>query len=356
MSLTSSRYHVLGTTETGPLGETRLVSGMGQYEHLYGARTAASAVLYDDLTTYFAEGGQAAYVTRVADLSPAALSAALAASGDATRGTAVAVPARPVEAIGAELLAHAAVFQKLALLAGGKDTQPEELADQAYLLRRPEYGDQGLVLWPWVTTRDGRHISPTGYAAAVRARIHIGTGYWANPTGPYSSARTIRSLRFPNTPARNEYLSELLISPIVTTGDGVQIHGWWSLSPDRANFPTARVRDLLNGLAVELGTGYAKAASQEWTTRDKLVAQITAHTRGVLATIAKNDGLVPLYNDAGWKLDEGYEYTIGEPVDQPADRHVVEVKVAVRPLRTTTLVGVRVFYVPLHAPLLETTR
>lgn len=346
MSLTSARYHVLGTAVDGPVGETRTISGMGQYEQLYGARTASSAVLYDDLDLYFAEGGQAAYVTRVPDLTGVSIRAALTASGEQTRGAAVAVPGLAVDEIGATLLAHAALYHKLALLSGGKDTMPEELADQAYLLRRPEYGDHGLVLWPWVTNRHGRHQAPTGYAAAVRARIHIGTGYWGNPTGPYSAARTIRSLRFPNTPENNEALAELLLSAIVVDRDNVQVHGWWSLSPDRTNFPSARVRDLTNNLAVELSTGYARITAPPVADREKALSQVVAHTRSVLSTVAKHAGFVPLYNDAGWKIDDGYHYAITVPDAQPQDRNIIDVKVSVRPLRTTMLIGVRIFRIP----------
>lgn len=71
----SSTYFVAGQAERGPVDGAALVNSLSEFVALFGGRTTYGA-LYDDLTTYFQEGGSRAYVTRV--VGPAATTGALA--------------------------------------------------------------------------------------------------------------------------------------------------------------------------------------------------------------------------------------------------------------------------------------
>lgn len=345
----AARYHVVGLTETGPTGTATLISTGTQYTATFGGLTPASAAVYNDVSLYFAEGGQEVYVTRVLDLAPATVRAALAATGAATRAAAVAVPGSTAAELGVSLAQHAEDYGKLALLAGGPDTTVELLADTARNIRGRPGSESTAIFWPWVV-RGRTHQSPTGYIAAVRARAHLAHGYWKHPDGPPSLARTITGLRYPNTPARNEELGEQLISPIVTTRDGIALHGWWSLSGDRANFPYLDTADMLNSLATDLAEAYGSITRHAWDTVPKLRSQVAAITKGRLASLASAGAFHKKINPSGTQADPGYLFSVTLPAVQPPDRNVLIVRVAVRPYSHANLISVRLFQVPILDP------
>lgn len=61
----ASTLFVVGTAERGPVNKPRLVLGMSQFESIYGEFTSGTT-LWDNLKTYFEEGGTRAYVQRIA--------------------------------------------------------------------------------------------------------------------------------------------------------------------------------------------------------------------------------------------------------------------------------------------------
>lgn len=71
----SSTYFAVGLAERGPTIEPTLVTSFAQYQSLFGGATTYS-FLYDDIKTFFEEGGTRAYVARV--VGPAATIGALA--------------------------------------------------------------------------------------------------------------------------------------------------------------------------------------------------------------------------------------------------------------------------------------
>lgn len=72
---TSSTYFAVGMTERGPVDAPALVSSMNDYAAIFGGATSYGA-LFDDLTTFFQEGGSRAYLARV--VGPAATVGTLA--------------------------------------------------------------------------------------------------------------------------------------------------------------------------------------------------------------------------------------------------------------------------------------
>lgn len=71
----SGRFHIAGLTETGPVGEARVVDSFAKYAVLYGARTSYSASMFDTARLYFEEGGSEVVVSRA--VGPAATKGAL---------------------------------------------------------------------------------------------------------------------------------------------------------------------------------------------------------------------------------------------------------------------------------------
>lgn len=70
----SSKYFAVGLTERGVTTEATRVTSFAQFQELFGARTTYSA-LWDDIKTFFEEGGTEAYVARV--VGPAATTGTL---------------------------------------------------------------------------------------------------------------------------------------------------------------------------------------------------------------------------------------------------------------------------------------
>lgn len=65
----SSTYFAVGLAERGPTTEAKRVTSFSEFTRYFGGRTTYGA-LYDDIQTFFEEGGTRAYVTRV--VGPAA--------------------------------------------------------------------------------------------------------------------------------------------------------------------------------------------------------------------------------------------------------------------------------------------
>lgn len=72
----SARFFVAGIAERGPIDRAVRVQSVAQYVATFGARTSFSGILYDQVSTFFEEGGSDAYVARVT--GPAAIAAHLA--------------------------------------------------------------------------------------------------------------------------------------------------------------------------------------------------------------------------------------------------------------------------------------
>lgn len=71
----ASTYFVVGQAERGPVDKAVLVNSFAEFMAVFGGVTTYGA-LYDDVRTYFAEGGARAYVARIA--GPAATTGAVA--------------------------------------------------------------------------------------------------------------------------------------------------------------------------------------------------------------------------------------------------------------------------------------
>lgn len=82
----SASYFVVGLAERGPATDVTRVTSLAQFEAVYGVRPSYGN-LYDDVATFFAEGGGEAYIARV--VGPAATSGSLASPLQDRAGTPV---------------------------------------------------------------------------------------------------------------------------------------------------------------------------------------------------------------------------------------------------------------------------
>jgi Bacteriophage tail sheath protein len=80
----SASYFVAGLAERGPATDVSRVTSLAQFEAIYGVRPSYGN-LYDDIQTFFSEGGGEAYVARV--VGPAATQGALATPLNDRAGT-----------------------------------------------------------------------------------------------------------------------------------------------------------------------------------------------------------------------------------------------------------------------------
>lgn len=90
----SSKYFAVGQAERGLTTEPTRVNSFAQFQELFGSRTTYSA-LWDDIKTFFEEGGTEAYVARV--VGPAATTGTLTGGlqdGQSTPATTLNVSAR----------------------------------------------------------------------------------------------------------------------------------------------------------------------------------------------------------------------------------------------------------------------
>lgn len=88
----ASTLFIAGTAERGPLNEARLVLGMSQFESIYGEFTSGTT-LWDNVKTFFEEGGTRCYVARTAGGNSPALAKADVDIVDASAGICVTLTA-----------------------------------------------------------------------------------------------------------------------------------------------------------------------------------------------------------------------------------------------------------------------
>lgn len=89
----ASTLFIAGTAERGPINEARLVLGMSQFESIYGEFTSGTT-LWDNVKTFFEEGGTRCYVARTAGGSSPALAKADVDIVDASAGICVTLTAK----------------------------------------------------------------------------------------------------------------------------------------------------------------------------------------------------------------------------------------------------------------------
>lgn len=285
----------------------------------------------------------------------AAIVAALETAEEAAAGGAVAAPGYDAEIIGAELLAHAAKFDKVALLAPYEEASASEAIAMAAALTAGAFGSYGGLFFPFLVVPDGsgtRNISPEGYIAAVRARAFNEVGFWQVPAGDRARTRWVVGTASAVNVAKNNELSAGLVNGIVTTAGRVRLYNWTSLASDRDNLALLTARDVLNNLTKQVEGVLEPLVFSTIDSKGHLLSAIESAVTSVLSPIANAGGFYGRVV-GGEEVDAGYFVrvdTTNNTLETGADNTVV-VQVAVRLAPTAALIKVEIVKVALGAAL-----
>lgn len=431
----SGRYFVVGQFDRGPVGKATLVRSLAELEATYGGRVSYGFA-YDDLRTYFEEGGTEAYVSRVvgdaatkgtlelvdrtavtpkqtvrvdaisagawsagvkvsvaagsnADTvkvvvdgpidgdtetydnlaSPAAIVSALEASryvrgtdlgstspvptslpaitaptalsaGNDQRASitaadmvdgldafgsefgagAVAIPGYPSSSVGADLMAHAVDFRRIALTAVAQGASDADYLTAADALIGGN-GEHGGIFGPWVRVPMGggatKLISPEGYVAAMRARAHREEGPWRAPAGEIAVARFVTGVERELTRAQGDALDEGQVNAIRRIAGTTRLYGWRSLSTDADNYALLTGRDVLNSFAYAAEARLESYVFKTVDGRGQFLASVASALVGLLEPMRAAGGLYERTVD-GEQQDPGYSVDVGPTVNTAA--------------------------------------
>lgn len=462
----SGRFIVAGFTERGPSAPT-LVRSLAAYTQLFGGRTAFNSALYDNLRTFWEEGGSEAVVVRVvgagatagtvtlegadaplvtltaesagawsADVSvsvqiqpatgfapeqirlvvdapggsesflatstqgiidavnarsafvkatPAAedVAAQLSAvesvalsAGDDKRGSvtaedavaalnraglewgtaAVALPGYPAQVVAEGLLAHAARFSRVALMAPQAGSTAEDAIGVGAELMAADKSEYGALLFPYLSIPDGtatRLVSPEGFAAAKRAVAHSDVGPWRAPAGDFALAEWILGTEVAVDSSMNERLADARVTAIMSTGDRTRPYGWWSLSPDTDRWDMLTSRDTLNTLAAQCSDALEEFVFQPIDGRGLLTGQIESTLVGILDPISRANGVFPMSDADGNELDPGYRVVVDDTINtmETISEGRIVARVSVRLAPAAKLIEVEIVKAPFAGAL-----
>lgn len=263
-----------------------------------------------------------------ASVNATAVVAAFARIDRAAGPGAVAAPGYTATQVGAGLIAHAKANRRLAILAGGPDSDDAELVSMAAALTTD--GEYGVLVGPYVVIPDGsgtRRISPESYVAGVRARAQSRTGFWAVPAGAISDARfvlgPVRSL----TQAANSDLAAARVNGIRTVADRTRLYGWRSLSTN-ADLQLAIGRDSLNALEGLVEDALEEFVFQTIDSSGQLQANVHGALVGICQPVATAGGFFARKDASGKELDPGYKVLVDPVVDANVIRATVSVRLS----------------------------
>ena len=466
LSEQSGQFFVVGLTERGDTVNPILVRGMADVSTLLGARVSYGAV-WDSLKSFFDEGGQQAYVSRVVGPSaskgtltlidrdnddaqntirvdaanggawssqlkiqvldgsvantfritvtlndvvvedhnniatpaaaviafqnsvyirctdlgsvttapnnnPATLTATALSAGTDDRGSAtattyvtalarfhedlgdgsVAIPGQTVNEIWVGINDHCIANNRIGLLSAAVG------ADKAALLTRvPEVDSEYCGIFaPWIVVPDGsngtRVISPEGYVAACRARVHSLIGPWGVPAGEVAVANTVSDLQTKFLTADANDLDAGRVSIIRIVAHTIRLYGWRSLSSDEGNYWFLKDRDLLNNLVVQSEGLMEPYVFKPIDAKGHLLSGVQGTLTGLVDPIAQKGGLYPRIDQAtGQQIDPGYKVDTSNAVNTPQSlaNNEIRARISVRPSPAGGLISVTIVKVGILA-------
>lgn len=238
---------------------------------------------------------------------------------------AVAIPGIGVS-VHAGLLAHAAAYNRIALLIEARTADKATLIATAGALDSPRAG----LFHPWVRVPDGfggsKTISPEGYVAAARARAHNSIGPWQAAAGESSKARYVLGPDVTYSRADANELDSEAVNIIRTIAGSTRLYGWRSVSADVANWAYLTGADVVNRVVTE---AYAQLEPYIFGVIDAkghLLAKIEGTLIGIASPMAEAGGLYARYAEDGETLlDPGYRVSVSDlnPVSSLAQNQVL---------------------------------
>jgi hypothetical protein len=214
------------------------------------------------------------------------------------------------------LIAHADLYNRLALLVEDRDADVETLLDTASQLDAQRAG----LFAPWVMVPDtfggSKTISPEGYVAAARARAHNTAGPWQAAAGENSKARYIVAPAAVFTADQGNDLDAGKVSVIRTVAGSTRLYGWRSLAADEDNWAYLTGADVVNRVVTE---AYRQLEPYLFGTIDakgQLLAKVAGTLEGIVMPMADVGGLFARFDPVnGDQLDPGYRVNVGSDLN-----------------------------------------
>jgi len=274
---------------------------------------------------------------------------------DATGG-ALAAPGYPADVIAETLVPVAVAHRQIVLLSAAANATRSEVASVADGLVGMEHGDYAGLFYPWVVVPDGtrrRVVDPVAYVAAVRARAHVGTGYWRVPAGEQSRVEWAVDTQPVVDVAANDDLAGSRVNGIATIYGTPRLYGWQSLSGDVENLGLLSARDTLNSITIAVERVLEPYVFATIDGRGYLQSRVEGDVSGVLSPVADAGGLYARINEAGELLDPGYRVTVDSSINtvETLARNELHVRAAVRLSPTAQLINAEVVKVALGSAL-----
>jgi hypothetical protein len=250
---------------------------------------------------------------------------------------AVAIPGQYAQDVYDGLVAHGALFNRIAILGvdPSNDTA-EEVVAAALTTRELDSAESAAFYFPRVnipgpggTTLT---VAPDGYVAAKRSVAHNSVGSWQAGAGAISLANFVTGTETRVDAAFGQELDDNGVNAIRIIQGGVRIYGARSASTDVDNFRYITAKDTLNYVAAQAGILMEDLVFSPIDGRRSVFGRVEARLIAVLEPMRSAGGLFEGFTTDGRQIDPGYSVEVSDainPVTQLAEG-IVRAKVGIR--------------------------
>lgn len=278
---------------------------------------------------------------------------------DTLGGGAVAAPGYASLATHQALIAHANAYNRFALLSSGDEDQtPTAAAAAATALATAatQNMEHAAMYYPWVTIPYGSgtlNVSPEGYVAGVRARVHVEAGQWQPYAGAASSGVFVNGVVTSLGRTQNNTLDAARVNAIRVINGTVRAYGARSLSTDVDNFKYASIQETLNRIVIESQNVLEELVFSPIDGRRAIYGRIKAALTGVMEPLRTADALFASTDSSGQPTDSGYAIIVDDsinPLTQLATG-VIKARIAFRMAGVTDTIQLEIVKSNLTTPI-----
>lgn len=240
---------------------------------------------------------------------------------DSLGGGAVAAPGLASLTTHQALIAHANAYNRFAILStGDADQSPTSAAAAATAIAQAatENTEHAAMFYPWVTIPYGNgvlQVSPEGYVAGVRARVHSGTGQWQPYAGALSAGQFVNGVVTALGRSQNNDLDDGRVNAIRVVNGTVRIYGARSLSTDTDNFKYASIQETVNRIVIESQNVLEDLVFSPIDGRRSIYGRVKAALIGVMEPLRAADALFASTDATGLPVDSGYSIIVDDTIN-----------------------------------------
>lgn len=222
------------------------------------------------------------------------------------------------ETVHAALIEHARTHRRIAILAGPKGAERDDLKQLGEDLAATPGSEHAGLFGGWLQVSDGagglRLISPEGYVAGSRAKAHSDIGPWAVAAGEGSISPYIVGTDLDVSAADSVILHEAHVNPVRVVAGKLRLYGWRSLSSD-PEYDSLTVMDSLNRLVTECELRLEPFVFKTIPAGGKLQSQMAGILIGVLEPIRTAGGIFERRAEDGSLIDPGYSVDVSTNIN-----------------------------------------